>query len=187
MKKNFGKKKIYILLTRFRDTGSRMLSTFTGSYYTHASIGFEEDAGTFYSFVKKGFIVEDISRYIKKSQNSPFPCRLYELSVPKRIYKSAKSIVLRFADNRKNMKYTLFGVIMCLFGVKYENKCSYFCSQFVAHVLKKSGAVTLKRASCLYFPEDLGKISSLKLNYTGNLQNMLWQFGIPTCYVLGDV
>lgn len=187
MKKGQGKKKIYILLTRFRDTGSRLLGTFTGSYYTHASIGFEEDANTFYSFVTKGFIVEDISRYIKKSQNSPFPCCLYEICVSKRIYSSAKKIVLRFADNKKNMKYTLFGVIMCLFGVKYENKCSYFCSHFVAHVLKKSGAVILKRASCLYFPEDLTKIEGIKLNYIGNLQNMLWQFGIPTCYVLGDV
>ena len=58
------KKNIYILLTNFHDGGSKLLHFITGNKYTHASIGFEEDINTFYSFVYKGFLVEKISKYI---------------------------------------------------------------------------------------------------------------------------
>ena len=59
------KRKIFILLTKFYDTGSKLLRFATGTYYTHASIGLEEDMNTFYSFVLKGFIEEKITRYNK--------------------------------------------------------------------------------------------------------------------------
>lgn len=55
-------RKVYVLLTRFPDNGSKTIGFYTNFYYTHASIGLDEDMDTFYSFVKKGFFVE-------KSQN----------------------------------------------------------------------------------------------------------------------
>ena len=61
------KRKIYLLLIRFPDTGSKLIHALTGFGYTHASVGLDEDLNTFYSFVVKGFIVEDISRYNKPS------------------------------------------------------------------------------------------------------------------------
>jgi hypothetical protein len=45
------KRKIYILLTRLPNFGSKFLTLVTGFYYTHASIGLDEDMNTFYSFV----------------------------------------------------------------------------------------------------------------------------------------
>lgn len=36
-------KKIYILLTRFPDNGSKAIEALTGCYYPHTSIGLEED------------------------------------------------------------------------------------------------------------------------------------------------
>ena len=86
------KKSIYILLTNFHDGGSTLLSMITGNKYTHASIGFEEDINTFYSFVYKGFLVEKISRYIKPSTQD-CDCRLYKLDVRKRVYNAAKRAV----------------------------------------------------------------------------------------------
>ena len=58
-------RKISILLTRFPDNGSRAVSMLTRFYYTHASIGLDEDMNTFYSFVTKGFLVEKVTRYIR--------------------------------------------------------------------------------------------------------------------------
>lgn len=52
------KKKIYILLTRFPDNDSKTIEFLTNSFYTHASIGLEDDLNTFYSFVTKGFMIE---------------------------------------------------------------------------------------------------------------------------------
>lgn len=59
------KYKINILLTRFPDNGSKAISFFKRSFYTHASIGLGEDLNTFYSFVWKGFLVEKVTRYVK--------------------------------------------------------------------------------------------------------------------------
>ena len=73
-------RKIYILLTRFHDFGSKMVRCLTGYKYSHTSIGLDEDMNTFYSFVCKGFIVEKITRYVKPDRK-PFACQIYELSV----------------------------------------------------------------------------------------------------------
>lgn len=74
------KRKIYILLTRLCDNGSKAIGFLTSSYYTHASLGLEEDLNTFYSFVTKGFMIEKISKYIRPDRD-PYPCVLYEMEV----------------------------------------------------------------------------------------------------------
>ena len=47
------KRKLYVLLTRFPGRAAIAIQAFTGCYYTHASIGLEEDMNTFYSIVGK--------------------------------------------------------------------------------------------------------------------------------------
>ena len=42
-------RKVFILLTRFLNNCTRTLETLTGCYYTHASIGLEENRNTFTS------------------------------------------------------------------------------------------------------------------------------------------
>ena len=42
--------RLLIMLTGFHDAGARLIGLMTRSRYTHASIGLEEDPGTFYSF-----------------------------------------------------------------------------------------------------------------------------------------
>ena len=56
-------RKITILLTQYPTAMASVLQWLTDFPYTHTSIGLEEDRNTFYSFVKKGFIVEKITRY----------------------------------------------------------------------------------------------------------------------------
>ena len=45
------KRKLYILLTRFPGKTAIAIHALTRCYYTHASIGLEEDLNTFYSIV----------------------------------------------------------------------------------------------------------------------------------------
>ena len=174
------KRNIFILLTRFNDGGARLLRTFTGCYFTHASIGLEEDMNTFYSFVYKGFIVEQITRYIKPGK-VPSPCELYKIPVCEKTYKRVKKLLASFANAKKKFSYTRSGVIMCLFGIPHNKKLSYFCSNFVAEILKKSGAANVKKDSALYFPEDLTKIDRLKLDFKGNLLSFAKHFGLVPC------
>lgn len=171
------KKNIYILLTRFDDGGAKLLRTLTGCYYTHASIGLEEDMNTFYSFVYKGFIVEQITRYIKPDK-TPYPCELYRLEVCEKTYKRVKKMLNSFVEAKSKFRYTRLGVARCLFGIPHKEKLSYFCSYFVADVLKKCGAVCIERNTSLYLPGDFRKLDKLKLDFKGNLLTFAQHFGI---------
>ena len=180
LKKDKRTKNIYVLLTRFGDGGSKFISNLTGCYYTHASIGLEEDMNTFYSFVYKGFIVEEITRYLKPGRD-PFPCELYKIEVCEKVYKRVKKRLLSFVNAKSRFSYTCSGVAMCLFGIPYEQKTRYFCSHFVAETLKRCGAAEMKKKSCLYLPGDLRKIEKLQLTFEGNLLTFAEYFGILPC------
>ena len=169
------KRKLYILLTRFPDNGSKAIQALTGFYYTHASIGLEEDMNTFYSFVVKGFIVEEISRYLRPDR-APFPCQLYELEVSEKVYNSVKKILSSYIERKKHLRYTKLGLVFCLLRIPYKKDHHYFCSQFVADVLKQAKANRLKKNSALYLPKDFKNLPGIRLHFQGNLQSMLNYF-----------
>lgn len=170
-------KKIYVLLTRFPDNGSKVIQAMTGSFYTHASIGLEEDMNTFYSFVVKGFIIEEITRYIKPDR-TPFPCQVYEIAVSEKVYKSVKRIIQFYVNRRHKLSYSRVGLVFGLLRIPFKRKNNYFCSQFVAEVLKRAKAAKLKKFTVLYMPGDFKKLSEMKLVFEGNLQGFITHFGI---------
>lgn len=176
MKKN-KTRKLYILLSRFPDNGSKFIHTMTGCYYTHASIGLEEDMNTFYSFVTKGFIVEKITRYLKPGRE-PFPCQLYELSVSRKVYKAVKDLINMYVGLKSRLRYSKLGLVLSLFRIPYKRRDHYFCSQFVAEILKYSKAARLKKGTELYLPADLRSLPGIRLNFQGNMQSFLKKYGI---------
>lgn len=173
-------KKVYVLLTRFPDNGAKVLEAMTGSFYSHTSIGLSEDMNTFYSFVVKGFIVEEITRYIKPERD-PFPCRLYEIEVSEQEYSSVKRILKYYVKHKNKMSYTKIGLVMTLMGIPFKKKYAYFCSQFVAEVLQDAKVAMLKKPTNFYLPGDFCKLAEMKLVFEGNLQSMISHFGIQPC------
>lgn len=170
------KRKLYILLTRFPGLDSDALRWWTRFPYTHASIGLDEDMNTFYSFVVKGFIVEDIARYNSKPGRAPFPCVLYELEVSPVVYQKAKQILQKFVTNRANLHYNTLGMLLSLIKIPTRKQDYYFCSHFVAELLQRCNAAKLKKRSNLYFPKDLHKLSEVKLIFQGDLLHMSKRF-----------
>lgn len=172
------KRKIYLLLTKFPDKGSKAIRVLTGCNYPHASIGLEEDLNTFYSFVTKGFIVESITRYAKPDRE-PFPCQLYELEVSEKVYCRIKEIIQYFVEFKGIVHYTRLGLILSVLHIPHKrNHFGYFCTQFVADVLEYSGATKLKKRSNRYFSDDLKRLPGMKLHFQGNLKTMIKHFGI---------
>ena len=172
------KKKVFILLTRFPDNGAKVIQAMTGSYYSHASIGLGEDnMNTFYSFVVKGFIVEELTRYIKP-EREPFPCQLYEMEVSERVYNAVRRILNKFKRRKHDKFYKRFGLVMILLRIPFKRKNGYFCSQFVAEVLKKAKAARLKKFTVFYMPGDFKKLTEMKLVFEGNLQSLIHHFNI---------
>jgi hypothetical protein len=169
------KKKIYILLTRLPDVGSNFISFFTRFFYTHASIGLEEDKDTFYSFTMKGFRVEKITRYVKPGENS-FLCKLYEMQVSEKTYEEIKKMINGFVSAKGLYHYAKIGVVFGIFQIPFFQKNHYFCSQFVAEVLEKTDAVRLKKKSCLYLPRDIEKLPNKKEVFKGDMRSLLDKF-----------
>ena len=173
------KRKLFILLTQFPGLDAKAMRCWTRFPYTHASIGLEEDLNTFYSFVVKGFIVEDISRYNKPGR-PPFPCALYELEVTQAVYDRVKDLLQNFVKHRSTLRYSYWGLLLSLIHIPSRWKGRYFCSQFVAEVLQRCKATRLKKSSTLYLPKDLHRLNDLKLVFQGDLLNMTQAYPSPT-------
>lgn len=170
-------KKLFILISRFPDLGSSIISAIRGHYFTHASIALEEDMNTFYSFVVKGFIVEKITRYVKPGRE-PFPCQLYAIDVPEDVYYRVRFLIQTFVARKPDLSYARIGMTLSLFHIPFVKRNQYFCSHFVAHILKNAGAVPLHRFSTLYFPEDFRRIRGIRLLHSGNMESLIQKYGL---------
>lgn len=172
------KRKINILLTQFPGMDARALRRCTGFPYCHASVGLEEDMNTFYSFVVKGFIVEDIQRYCKRAA---FPCALYQLEVTEEVYEQVRNMLQNFVQRKPTLRYSYLGLFLSLLHIPSRWKHRYFCSQFVAEVLQRCRATRLRKSSTTYLPKDLHRLEDLKLIFQGDLPHMLQRFPAPGC------
>lgn len=174
------KRKVYVLLTRLPGNSAKAIHVATGCYYTHASIGLEEDPDTFYSFLCRGFVVEKITRYVRPDR-TPFPCQLYELEVSDKAYQAIKKLLESFVEKKDDMRYNKLGVALSMLHIPYRRKHHYFCSQFVAAVLKHTQVARLKKDSALYHPGDFESLPGIRLCFQGNLQSMLHHFSLSPC------
>lgn len=164
-------KKLYILLTRFPDRGSKWIEALTGCRYAHAAIGLDEDLNKFYGFKVRGFMTEEITRYLRPDRE-PFACQLYELPVTQQKYTAVKLHIEQFLAQKADLKYTRLGVVLSLFRIPFKRRNHYFCSQFVAETLKRTKSATLRKPSSLYLPGDLRKVAGTRLIYQGNMADM---------------
>ena len=170
------KRKIFVLLTQFPGFDSKALRWWTRFPYSHVSLGLDENMNTFYSFVVKGFIVEDIARYNKPGRQ-PFPCVLYAMEVSETAYQTIKNSLASFTSSPSRFSYTRFGLILTLINIPWRLKNRYICSYFVAQTLQKCGSLRLRKPSSLYLPKDFSRIKELKMVFRGNLQQLSHRFG----------
>ena len=129
-----------------------------------------------YSFARKYenlpfpgcFTTEKIDRgFLGKDPKTP--CALLCLDVPADVFESVNEEVCKMYRKKKQYKYNYFGLILCGFGIEKARKNKFFCSEFVAHMLKKSGAVNIDKHPSVFRPVDFLKIDKLKLVYEGNI------------------
>ena len=142
---------ISVLLTTYPGRFSRAVARLGGRGYTHASIGLE-DPDKFYSFNVRGFAVETPETLRRQGVTESRCCRLL---VSDAAYRRMEGRIRTMAARRDRYRYTCLGVWCCLLGLPLRRRRRYFCSQFVAELLARSGAVPLRRRPCLYLPQQL--------------------------------
>ncbi|WP_058308099.1 hypothetical protein [Gracilibacillus massiliensis] len=171
---------VYIMLS---DTGTlftNVIKTYTKAPYNHASLSFDSELKEMYSFGRKnpknplngGFVKEDIltgtySRYPNTS------CVIYRLQVTQREKEKMKRILEVFIKNNHKFLYNILGVIGVSLREPIEFSNSYFCSQFVADILYRSGIHLWDKLPAMVTPEDFRNSPSLELIYEGKLYDYL--------------
>lgn len=169
---------VFILLTNTGTLFTKMIKSYTRAPYNHASISFNEELSELYSFGRKqpgnplngGFVREDI----KTGTFSKYPnttCVIYELQVSEREVEKMKRVLQLFIKQRNKYLYNILGVIGIALKEPVEFSNSYFCSQFVAEILERSGIKLWDKLPALVTPDDFRQSDRLHLIYEGKLSD----------------
>ena len=160
-------KKIYILISK----------TQTKEPYAHASIALDLELREMYSFARKGiynpfncgFILEDINNGIF-GRDIDTRCIVLELPITESQYRRVVDELAKFKANSDKYRYNYWGLYGVIRNKAIEREYNYFCSQFVASVLKRSGIQVLDKEPGLVRPDDFRKCGAFKVIYKGLLR-----------------
>lgn len=177
-------KKIYILLTRTRSILSRTVHLVTADPFTHAAIAFDEDMQLLYSSARwdgqtmfpAGPCREHLGQGFYARQKTP--CAVYELQVEDAVYQRAKEEVAQIIAHQQQYHFNFIGLFLCWFHIPFRRKTYYFCSQFVAEILQRSGALELPKEPCLMRPSDYTRMPVLQPRFLGYLSQFRQMRGL---------
>lgn len=142
-------KTITVLLTKYSDFWGRVARGIEDRGYSHASLSIDGEE-TFYSFNFRGFAIERPKERKPRKQVPGSLC--IRMKIPEENYNLIKKEIERFIKERERYKFSKIGLVMCFMNIPNKFKDSYFCSQFVAEILSKSGVVKLKKRTSLCKP-----------------------------------
>ena len=167
---------LLILLVRHRDIRSRMGTTVTRGVFSHASLGFESDPETFYSFAYKGFRVENTGFLVDRTPDAR--CRIYRIPCSGKEEASARKLVSSFLEMRSSLKYNVLGLILASFRIPLARRNRFFCSQFVASVLNQARGIGTKRWARTCLPDELVGIAPSVLLFDGVARDLPAPFAL---------
>jgi inositol transport system substrate-binding protein len=156
-------KTITILLTGYSNWFGRFIRVISRSGYSHASISIDGSEEVFYSFNGKGMVIEKPKKYKPKARKEKSVC--IRIRVPECICTDVEREIQQFLEQKDIYSYSWLGVILCLLHIPHKFENAYFCSQFVAEILSKSGAVKLNKKESLYLPNHL--MSDIECLFSG--------------------
>lgn len=162
------KRYVSILLTELNDGFSIVFKTLCNNIYTHSSIGIDDYPGQFFSFnMKRGFCIETLA---KKKKDAA--CMLYRIEVSEESYQYVKAYIETLIVDSSMYKYSYVGILLCLLHIPHHIQNQYFCSQFVAELLRDSGAMVPRKKPSVYLPKHFAKEPLLSLQYTGTIKEL---------------
>ncbi len=146
-------KTVTILLTRYSDWFGRFICGISRNKYSHASISVDGEEEIFYSFNYKGFVIEKPKKRIPKTRRAGSIC--IRMKVPESVFYLIEEELNQFLEKKEEYIYSRWGVALCLLHIPHKFRSRYFCSQFVAEILSRAGAVELRKKESLYLPGQL--------------------------------
>jgi hypothetical protein len=167
-------KDIYILLT---DTGTiftKAIKLYTKQEMNHVSIAFDEGLEEVYSFGRKqkhnpfigGFVAEDLTSPLFSKAS----CAVYRLTVLEKDYTKMRNKVMQIKKDKHEYKYNILGLIGVVFNTEIKRKRAYFCSEFVAMILKESSVPVINTLPCFVQPHHFSLSKHVVEIFKGDLK-----------------
>ena len=173
---------IYIVLTKTGTLLSKAIGMYTGKEMNHASIAFDEELFDMYSFGRKqlnnplsgGFLREDAERGLFETAD----CVIYRCRVSHYQYLEMMKFVRYMYCNRDRYKYNFIGLFGVMMQKEVRRERAYFCSQFVAMLLK-IGGLKIYQNPALMTPHCIAQLPYLEKVYAGKLADYLQDVRTP--------
>lgn len=174
-------KHFYVVLSRTGTFLSRIISKVTGDWFTHASISFDDDLHTMYSFGRLwaynpligGFVKESVEYGVmRRFRNSETLVMRVEVDADK--YSEIVSYIENMYAERKKYKYNYWGLFLSKWRVRVRSGKGnrFYCSEFVNHILERFGIIQPGEFGKVVRPMELlqlGDIGKGKVVYHGAL------------------
>lgn len=173
-------KEIYILLTKTNTVISRTIGVVTKDPYTHASLSMNRELTELYSFgriyknnpLRAGFIQERFTDSIYE-ENLEANCAIYAIEITDEQYEKLGRDIEQMMLSKENLGYNALGVIGCAVGITPNRKNKYFCSEFVAEMLKNIEVLPDDIKSQQIKPSDFTELEISKLVFQGELKTVM--------------
>lgn len=167
---------LYIVLSKTNTVLGRAIRKYLGVEYNHCSISLDSSLEQLYSFGRKhvynfvsaGFVIEGKDHgFFKVYKNSNIS--VLKWSVTKQEWECVRQTIEKFKVNNESYKYNILGLISSSVDIPYSRENEYFCSQFVADVLEKSGVYHFNKDTRLVKPHEFLSMTNMTTTYTGKI------------------
>jgi hypothetical protein len=155
-------KHLYIVLSRSATALSRIIHVVRGDEYTHAALALDGRLEYMFSFGRRRARNPFIGCFKRErvgdalhSQGAGLPGAIIEISVSQAQYGEAVALIESFLLDSHLYGYNYLGLASNLWGWSRPAGRRFFCSEFVYHVLHKSGVCDLGKPRGLVRPQDL--------------------------------
>lgn len=168
-------RKLYIILTNNNTILNKTIKLYTRNEFNHVSISFDLDLLESYSFGRKKAYNPFVGGFIKEDYNTIFfnrsYCEIYELELSTHDYDLIYNEVKHMENNKNLYGYNLIGLFFIAMNVEYERKNRYFCSEFVASLLKRTDYKSFFDKPYLIQPKHFKNVDGMNLVYQGYIKD----------------
>ena len=162
----------YPVYVTFFHTGTKLANTIkkaTHAMYTHCAIAFDNTMRAMYSFGSKhqekhgamkgnGFEIDTYQSYFYSEKCPNTQYRVQVAFVQKPDFDAMKTKVRYFIQNQAKFTYDKIGLIKYLLHMNSEKQWAYFCSGFVADILKTGKVIQSPEHYSHYAPQRLADL-----------------------------
>lgn len=168
---------IYLVLTATKTWLSRTIQFVTRDRYNHVSIALDPFLCEMYSFGRRKYNNPFDGGFTQEKCSTPLFqeafCAIYACKLTNTQYETLRNRLRTMNEHATDYQYHFLGLFAVWCGYKWERENSYFCSQFIATLLKELQLSLPHEEPFFVRPNDFAYLPYTKLIYEGALRHYL--------------